>query len=53
VAWLLPVSFAAVYGVPPGEGRPQLAAWLARVSARPSVAAETAGMRDALAKLPD
>jgi glutathione S-transferase len=53
VSWLLPVSFAAAFGVPPGEGVPSLGAWLARVAARPSVAAETKAMREALAKLPD
>jgi glutathione S-transferase len=53
VAWLLPVSFAAAFGVPPGEMRPSLSAWLSRVTARPSVATETKAMREALAKLPD
>jgi glutathione S-transferase len=49
VSWLLPVSFAAVYGVPPGDAH----AWLRRVAARPSIAAETKAMQEALAKLPD
>jgi glutathione S-transferase len=53
VSWLLPVSFAAFFGVPPGEGQPFLGAWLARVAARPSVAAESKAMREALAKLPN
>ncbi len=53
VAWLLPVSFAAFYGVPPEEAQPRLGAWLLRVSSRPSVAEETKAMREALAKLPD
>jgi glutathione S-transferase len=53
VSWLLPVSFAAAFGSPPNEGQPSLKAWLARVAARPSVAAETKAMREALAKLPD
>jgi glutathione S-transferase len=53
VSWLLPVSFAAAFGLPPSEGQPWLKAWLARVAARPSVAAETKAMREALSKLPD
>lgn len=47
-----PVSFAAFFGVPPAAGHPALAAWLARVSARPSLARETARMTEALVKLP-
>jgi len=53
VAWLLPVSFSAAFGVPPGEAQPALRTWLARIAARPSIAAETKAMREALAKLPD
>lgn len=53
VSWLLPVSFAAVYGVPPGDAHPTVDGWLRRVAARPSVAAETKAMQEALAKLPD
>ena len=53
LGWLFPVAFAAFYGVPPDAGQPRLGAWFARVSARPSVAAETQAMREALAKLPD
>jgi hypothetical protein len=53
VAWLLPVSFAAAFGVPPGEAQPALSAWLASVAARQSIASETKAMREALAKLPD
>jgi len=53
VSWLLPVSFATVFGVPLGEGRRALSAWLARVGARPSVVTETKAMQEALAKLPD
>jgi glutathione S-transferase len=52
-AWLLPVSFAAFYGVAPDDAQPHLRAWLLRVSARPSVAEETKAMREALEALPD
>ena len=52
-AWLLPVSFAAFYGVAPEDAQPRLREWLLRVSARPSVAEETKAMREALAALPD
>jgi glutathione S-transferase len=47
-----PVSFAAFFGVPPTGAHPRLAAWLARISARPSLAAETARMTRALGALP-
>ena len=47
-----PVAFAAFFGVPPTPSHPRLAAWLARVSARPSIARETARMTAALQKLP-
>ena len=53
LGWLFPVTFAAFYGVPPGDAERRLGAWLGRVSARPSVAEETKAMREALAKLPD
>jgi glutathione S-transferase len=53
LGWLFPVSFAAFYGVPPGDGQPRLGAWLLRASARASVAEETKAMREALEKLPD
>jgi glutathione S-transferase len=53
LAWLLPVSFAAFYGVAPDDSQPRLRAWLVRVSSRPSVAEETKSMREALAQLPD
>jgi len=52
VASYLPVSFAAFYGVSPGETHPRLAAWLARMAARPSVAHETRSMTEALRALP-
>jgi glutathione S-transferase len=47
-----PVSFAAFFGVPPTGAHPRLAAWLGRISARPSLAAETARMMGALRALP-
>jgi glutathione S-transferase len=47
-----PVAFAAFFGVPPTPSHPQLAAWAARVSARPSVARETARMMGAVASVP-
>lgn len=53
VAWYLPVSFAAFFGVPPGPTHPHVAAWLARIAARPSLARETAAMTEALRTLPD
>jgi glutathione S-transferase len=53
VAWYLPVSFAAFFGVSPAGTHPRLAAWLARVAARPSIAAETGAMTEALRALPD
>jgi glutathione S-transferase len=53
IACLLPVSFAAFYGVAPGEAHPRLAAWLSRSQARPSVAREVASMTEALGKLED
>jgi len=53
LGWLFPVSFAAFFGVPPGDAQPRLGAWLLRVSARPSVAEETKAMREALEQLPD
>jgi glutathione S-transferase len=53
VAWYPPVSFAAFYGVSPGATHPRLAAWLARVAARPSVAHETRAMTEALRALAD
>ena len=46
------VAFAAFFGVPPTPSHPRLAAWLARVSARPSIARETARMTEALKTLP-
>jgi glutathione S-transferase len=52
VAWYLPVSFAAFYGVPPGETHPRLARWLVRMASRPSVAEETRSMTEALRALP-
>ena len=47
-----PIAFAAFFGVPPTPSHPQLAAWAARVSARPSVARETARMMDAVGSVP-
>jgi glutathione S-transferase len=47
-----PVALAAFFGVPPTPSHPQLAAWAARVSARPSVARETARMMDAVGSVP-
>jgi glutathione S-transferase len=47
-----PVAFAAFFGVPPTPSHPQLAAWAARVSARPSVARERARMMGAVASVP-
>jgi len=47
-----PIAFAAFFGVPPTPSHPQLAAWAARVSARPSVARETARMMGAVASVP-
>ena len=52
VAWYLPVSFAAFYGVSPGATHPRLAQWLARLAARPSIAEETRSMTEALRALP-
>jgi glutathione S-transferase len=42
-----PVAFAAFFGVPPPPGHTQLGAWQTRVSARPSIARETARMTEA------
>jgi glutathione S-transferase len=53
LATYLPVSFAAFFGVPPGDAQPRLSAWLARVGQRPSVAREVASMTEALRKLED
>jgi glutathione S-transferase len=53
VAWYLPVSFAAFFGVPPAESQAPLRTWLLRVSGRPSVVEETKAMQAALAALPD
>ena len=53
IAWVLPVSFAAFYGVSAGETHRRLSAWLARMAARPSVANETRAMTEALRGLPD
>jgi glutathione S-transferase len=47
-----PVAFAAFFGVPPAPSHPRLAAWLARLTERPSVARERARMLDAIQKLP-
>ena len=47
-----PVAFAAFFGVPPTPSHPKLAAWAARVSARPSVARETARMMEAVKTVP-
>jgi len=47
-----PVAFAAFFGVPPTPSHPQLAAWLARARARPSVARETARMMEAVRSVP-
>ncbi len=47
-----PVAFAGFFGVPPTPSHPQLAAWAARVSARPSVARETARMLEAVGSVP-
>ncbi|MEN8158836.1 MAG: glutathione S-transferase family protein [Myxococcota bacterium] len=47
-----PIAFAAFFGVPPTASHPRLADWLARVSARPSIAREMARMTEALAELP-
>jgi glutathione S-transferase len=47
-----PVAFAAFFGVPPTPSHPLLAAWAARVGARPSVARETARMMGAVASVP-
>jgi glutathione S-transferase len=52
LAMSFPISFAAFFGVPPTDAHPHLAAWLGRVSARPSLAAETARMTGALQTLP-
>lgn len=52
VAWYLPVSFAAFYGVSPGATHPRLAQWLGRMAARPSIAEETCSMTEALRALP-
>lgn len=53
LAWYLPVSFAAFYGVAPASTQLRLAGWLARMAARPSVANETRSMTEALRALPD
>ena len=47
------MSFAAFYGVSPGETHPRLSAWLGRMAARPSVAEETRAMTEALRALAD
>lgn len=47
-----PVAFAAFFGVPPTPSHPQLAAWAARMSARASVARETARMLEAVGSVP-
>ena len=47
-----PVAFATFFGVPPTSTHSQLAAWAARVSARPSVARETARMMHAVGSVP-
>jgi glutathione S-transferase len=47
-----PVAFATFFGVPPTPSHPHLAAWAARVSARPSVARESARMMEAVGSVP-
>jgi glutathione S-transferase len=45
------VRFALAFGVPPGESRPRLTAWLDRVQSRPSVRREIESMTQALQAL--
>ncbi len=47
-----PVAFAVYFGLPPTPSHPHLAAWAARVSARPSVAREAARMMEAVRSVP-
>jgi glutathione S-transferase len=53
VAWFMPVTCASLCGVPPTERHPGVAAWVARLNQRPSVARTMAGMMETLQKLPD
>lgn len=53
IAWYLPVSFAAFFGVAPGATHPRVGSWLARLAARPSIAHETRAMTEALRSLPE
>lgn len=46
------VAFASFFGVPPTKSHPHLAAWQARMNARPSVARETARMTEAARSVP-
>jgi glutathione S-transferase len=53
VACFVPAFIAAAFGAPPSSAHPRVGAWLARCMQRPTIAREVAGIRDALAKLPD
>lgn len=51
IAYFLTIAFATSLGAAPSPSQTNLAAWLARVGARPSIAAEIAGMTAAMANL--
>lgn len=51
IAYFLTISFAGNFGVSPGDGQPTLQAWYGQVAARPSIAAEMAGLGAAMATL--
>jgi glutathione S-transferase len=53
VAWFMAVTCASLCGVPPTDRHAHVAAWLARLNERPSVARTMAGMMETLQKLPD
>ena len=53
VACFVPVSIAAAFGAPPEARHRNVASWLARCTARASIAQQLANLREALAKLPD
>jgi glutathione S-transferase len=51
IGWLLTITFAAGLGAAPDPGLARLAAWMARVSQRPSLRTELMGLTAAMARL--
>ena len=53
VAWFMPITCASLCGVPPADRHPRIAAWVARLNDRPSVARTMAVMMETLQKIAD